>query len=275
MQQPKIRQLPATYRPLLNKFYRAHRSHMRAPAGADYWVAGQPDIVAALCLADVADGKWLTGLLVAPDHRGRGLARYLVSRTLAAYRGSVWLFCEPKLATFYQRLGFRPAEKLPEPLASRLERYNRHKTLTAMHYHNELMPKVLKIATACLLDEAGRLLIVRKRGTHMFMLPGGKNEPGESPLATLVRELQEELDLEVEPTAFQPLGHFQSRAANEPDHWVEADVFVGSLHSSVKAQAEIEELAWLDLLAQHQCELAPLLREQIIPTLLKQMVDQH
>lgn len=131
---------------------------------------------------------------------------------------------------------------------------------------------ILKIATACLLDETGRLLIVRKHGTRIFMLPGGKIETGEAPLDALKRELSEELDLELETSALQPLGHFQSRAANEPDHWVEADVFTGAvLKSAVGAQAEIEEVAWLELRAQLQGELAPLLREQVIPALLQRL----
>lgn len=129
--------------------------------------------------------------------------------------------------------------------------------------------KLLKIATACLLDSDGRLLIVRKRGTRMFMLPGGKIEHGEAPLDALKRELLEELGLELESSSLHPLGHFRSRAANEPGHWVEADIFLGEALSAVGAQAEIEALTWLDLNAQHRCELAPLLREQVIPALLK------
>lgn len=131
--------------------------------------------------------------------------------------------------------------------------------------------RILKIATACLLDNAGKLLIVRKRGTQIFMLPGGKIEPGEAPLDALRRELREELDLEVPESALQSLGHFHSRAANEPDHWVEANVFMGHLKSSVRVRAEIEALAWLDLDAQQPYNLAPLLREQVMPALLLRM----
>ena len=138
MQEPLMRQLPAEYRPLLNKFYRSHRSHMRAPADACYWVAGAPEIVAGLCLVSVEGGKWLTGLLVAPSHRGCGLATGLLSRAMAACEGYVWLFCEPGLMRFYQQLGFSLAPTLPESLASRFERYNRHKTLVAMRYHSEI-----------------------------------------------------------------------------------------------------------------------------------------
>lgn len=133
------------------------------------------------------------------------------------------------------------------------------------------MPNILKIATACLVNDAGKLLIVHKRGTQVFMLPGGKIESGEAPLDTLGRELKEELDLDIDTSELQSLGHFQARAANEPNHWVEADAFVGSLKGAVRAQAEIEELAWLDLHAQQQYVLAPLLREQIIAALVQRL----
>jgi len=136
-------------------------------------------------------------------------------------------------------------------------------------------PKVLKIATACLLEEAGRILVVRKRGTHVFMLPGGKTEAGETPLTALRRELQEELNLKMRESQLQSLGHFQARAANEPDHWVEADVFVGQLTEEVRAQAEIEALDWLELQAQHRIRLAPLLREQVLPALILRLAAEE
>jgi 8-oxo-dGTP diphosphatase len=97
-------------------------------------------------------------------------------------------------------------------------------------------PIVLKIATACLFDDHGRILVVRKRGSRFFMLPGGKIEPEETSLQALQRELHEELDLRMEESQLQSLGHVQAHAANEPDHWVEADVFVGRLACNVKCR---------------------------------------
>ena len=79
------------------------------------------------------------------------------------------------------------------------------------------------------------------------MLPGGKAERGERPLDTLRRELHEELDLQLAEADFQPLGHFQAPAANEPGHQVEADVFMARLPRAVTVQAELEELGWLAL----------------------------
>ena len=125
----------------------------------------------------------------------------------------------------------------------------------------------LQIATACLFDDNNRLLLVRKRDTRMFMLPGGKREPGESPLAALQRELREELQLSLPEQALTSLGHFKAKAANELDTWVAADVFVARLPHAVQAMAELEELAWLAPGAPLPANLAPLLREQILPAL--------
>lgn len=266
-----LRQLPTESRPLLKKFYRAHRSHMRMPANARGWVAEHSGIVAGLFLTPVEHGHWLTGLLVAPKQRNQGLAQRLVKRALAGCDGPVWLFCEPKLSGFYMQLGFHESARLPESLACRLQRYNRNKTLLALCHDNErprMFTPILKIAAACLFDESGRLLVVRKRGSHIFMLPGGKTESNETPLQTLCRELEEEIGLRIEESRLQPLGHFQARAANEPDHWVEAEVFVGYLRDDVAPQAEIEALDWVELHRSPSIQLAPLLRERIIPALL-------
>lgn len=124
--------LPDVQRPLLEKFYRAHRSPMRARGEAQMWVARQPDIVGALCLTPVAGGHWLTGLFVAPAERGRGVAAGLIASALSSVEGNVWLFCEPELSGFYQRLGFVETLQLPQELASRLERYRQTKRLVAL-----------------------------------------------------------------------------------------------------------------------------------------------
>lgn len=125
----------------------------------------------------------------------------------------------------------------------------------------------LDIAAACLIDADNRLLLVRKRNTRAFMLPGGKREPGESAHEALRRELQEELELSLPAEALSPLGSFRAAAANEPDTWVEAQVFVARLEQPVAPAAELEELAWLALGQPLPDSLAPLLREQVLPAL--------
>lgn len=127
--------LPELSRPLLDKFYREHRSPMRAGGEAQLWVAKHAEIIAGLCLTPAADGQWLTGLFVAPALRGQGLARRLIDAALAEVQGPVWLFCHPDLRGFYQRVGFEQVQHLPPVLASRLERYSRTKPLVALIWH--------------------------------------------------------------------------------------------------------------------------------------------
>jgi len=274
MPTPAIRRLPAELQPLLNKFYRTQRSQMRGIPGASCWVATDRDIVAGLCLTPVAEGHWLTGLLVAPEYRSQGLARRLIEQALGSVRTPVWLFCHPRLADFYARLGFVQTPDLPEPLHDRLQRYARHKPLIAF-VRNEMTQPILRIATACLHDEQGRILLVRKRDTHYFMLPGGKAEADETALMTVRRELHEELALELDDAELQWLGHFQAPAANEPGHWVEAQVFIGKLTQTPRVQAEIEETGWLELDAPEALRLAPLLREKILPVLSERATTAH
>ena len=76
-------------------------------------------------------------------------------------------------------------------------------------------PAVLRIVAALIVDERGRALMVRKRGTSRFMQPGGKPEPGETDAAALARELSEELGLIVDPGELVPVGRFTADAANE------------------------------------------------------------
>jgi len=95
------------------------------------------------------------------------------------------------------------------------------------------------------MDDAGRMLLVRKRGTAMFMNPGGKLEPGESPAEALARELEEELGRVVPPASLEYLGRFATDAANEAGHGLDAELFRARATGPVAVAAEIEELAWV------------------------------
>ena len=137
------------------------------------------------------------------------------------------------------------------------------------------MTTTLHIAAACLFNERGHLLLVRKRNTRFFMLPGGKREAGEDALAALGRELFEELELRLDADALHALGQFQAAAANEADTWLQADIYRASLPHPVQPAAELEELRWLALDAPLPDDLAPLLREQVLPALQRLPGNPH
>lgn len=128
------------------------------------------------------------------------------------------------------------------------------------------MSRVLDIVTAVIRDEAGRMLLVRKRGTTAFMKPGGKRDGGEGDLATLARELDEELGCRL--VHAELLGNFSAPAANEAGFTVQSATYLASVEGDIAAQAEIEELVWIDPAAPGDLRLAPLLTEQVLPALL-------
>lgn len=111
----------------------------------------------------------------------------------------------------------------------------------------------------------GALLLVRKRGTTRFILPGGKLAPGEAPGDGARREVQEELGVSLPPGAVTELGRFRAPAANEPGRTVDATIFTGSLEGAAP-RAEIVELRWHPL-GDDQEDLAPLLRLHVLPAL--------
>jgi len=116
----------------------------------------------------------------------------------------------------------------------------------------------IDIVTAVIRDADGRMLVVRKRGSAIFMKPGGKREPGEDDLTALARELDEELGCRlVEATL---LGRFEAPAANEPDHLVRAATYLARVEGEMGVRAEIEEMAWIDIAAPGEIRLAPLVR---------------
>jgi hypothetical protein len=119
-------------RRLLEHFYKQQGSRMRAANDGESWVARSDGIVAGLCLSAVADGHWLTGLFVAPSIASAAWLRSWWRRPWPGHSGPTWLFCHPDLTAYYQRLGFSTPAQLPEALASRLQRYQRSKSLVAM-----------------------------------------------------------------------------------------------------------------------------------------------
>lgn len=124
------------------------------------------------------------------------------------------------------------------------------------------------VVAAVAFTRAGALLTVRKRGTGMFMLPGGKLEPGESPADAARREVAEEVGLEV--GELELLGEFRAAAANEPGRTIASTVYRAELPGEPRATGEIAELRWSpieELGVEQHSDLAPLLRHHVLPAL--------
>ncbi|MBE5315474.1 MAG: NUDIX domain-containing protein [Xanthomonadales bacterium] len=124
-------------------------------------------------------------------------------------------------------------------------------------------PPILTVA-AVIADAQGRVLLVRKRDTAVFIQPGGKREPGEAPLATLARELNEELGVELIESSAIALGEFEAAAVNESGRRVRALAYAVQVTGRAQAQAEIAELAWVEAV-NPAVTVAPLSSDHILP----------
>jgi len=107
------------------------------------------------------------------------------------------------------------------------------------------LPTVLVVAVA-LIDVDGRILIARrpegKALAGLWEFPGGKVEPGERPEAALVRELHEELGIDVQQACLAPFV-FASHAYDS--FHLLMPLFLCRRWSGVVVRREHTALAWV------------------------------
>jgi 8-oxo-dGTP pyrophosphatase MutT (NUDIX family) len=98
-----------------------------------------------------------------------------------------------------------------------------------------------KVAWVHVVD--GRVLVARSHGKDTFYVPGGKREPGESDVETLVREIREELSVDV--SGPELMGVFEAQAHGRAEgETVRMTCYTASFAGELKPASEIAELAW-------------------------------
>jgi 8-oxo-dGTP pyrophosphatase MutT (NUDIX family) len=95
---------------------------------------------------------------------------------------------------------------------------------------------------------AGKVLSARSKGKDVYYLPGGKREAGESDVDTLVREINEELAIRIDPASARHLGTFEAQAHGHADGvHVRMTCYTADFSGEPTASSEIDEVAWLTL----------------------------
>ena len=108
------------------------------------------------------------------------------------------------------------------------------------------MNKVIdKLARVFIQD--GKLLMVRSKGKERFYLPGGKREAGESDEQALLREIKEEISVDLVPDSLKYVETFTGQADGKAEGIsVQLTCYVADYTGELSPDAEIEEIKFVD-----------------------------
>jgi 8-oxo-dGTP diphosphatase len=102
-----------------------------------------------------------------------------------------------------------------------------------------------------------QLLGARSRGKLACYLPGGKREPGESDHAALIREIREELSIELRVDSLASAGTFRAQADARPSGvMVRITCYEALFDGDIAPASEIEEVVWLRHADRDRCSAA-------------------
>ena len=118
--------------------------------------------------------------------------------------------------------------------------------------------RMVLVAACALTDPDGRVLVARrpegKAMAGMWEFPGGKVEPGETPEAALMRELEEELGVRTWASCLAPLT-FASHAY--PDFHLLMPLYVCRRWEGTPESREGQALRWVRPNALRELEMPP------------------
>lgn len=101
-----------------------------------------------------------------------------------------------------------------------------------------------KIAWICIVD--GQILGARSKGKDTYYLPGGKREPNETDIETLLREIEEELSVRIKPETVLHFGTFEAQAHGKTEGTqVKMTCYTADFEGELSPSSEIDEWVWL------------------------------
>ena len=107
-------------------------------------------------------------------------------------------------------------------------------------------PPIVLVAAVALIDADGRVLLAQrpagKSMAGLWEFPGGKVDTGETPEAALIRELAEELGIDVTASCLAP---FTFASHTYPDFHLLMPLYVCRKWSGIPSAREGQRLAWV------------------------------
>ncbi len=90
------------------------------------------------------------------------------------------------------------------------------------------------------------ILSTRSKGKSVYYFPGGKRELGESNAQALIREIREELSVELQEDSLKYIGTFEAQADGyDSGIIVRMTCYSGKYFGELKPASEIAEIVWL------------------------------
>ncbi len=91
-----------------------------------------------------------------------------------------------------------------------------------------------------------KILSTRSTGKNVYYIPGGKRESGESDEQALIREIKEELSIDLQNDSLKFVGSFEAQADGHSEGiFVRMICYQAKYTGTLKPASEIEELIWL------------------------------
>ena len=98
-----------------------------------------------------------------------------------------------------------------------------------------------KLAWLCIQD--GKLLMARSKNKKLFYIPGGKREPGESDEQALIREIKEEVSVNLVSSSIKYAGTFTALADSKAEKInVKLTCYFAEYQGELTPDAEIEQI---------------------------------
>ncbi len=95
--------------------------------------------------------------------------------------------------------------------------------------------------------ENGKILSTKSKGKNKYYIPGGKRENYETDEQTLIREIKEELSVEIIKESIEYVGTFKAQSDGAMEVTiVKMTCYKANYIGNLKKDNEIEEIRWLN-----------------------------
>lgn len=95
--------------------------------------------------------------------------------------------------------------------------------------------------------ENGKILSTKSKGKNKYYIPGGKRENDESDVQTLIREIKEELSVDIIKESIEYVGTFKAQSDGAMEGIiVKMTCYKANYKGDLIADNEIEEIKWLN-----------------------------